>query len=201
MLTIATAGVTLAIVSVSHGGEIRWYRFPLADRDAAMDYTDILASEVMQRSVDTVSPDMTLSELERAFLECGVSGFPVVENDDIVGVISRSDVVRQLFYEHDTAERTSDFYRDAEGFHELPLKTPEQIAARVGERIESLKVRDIMHRGLFAVPPEQPLRAVAQTIQDNRIHRVLVTREGRLLGVISASDFVRLYATGRIRAE
>jgi CBS domain-containing protein len=39
-----------------------------------------------------------------------------------------------------------------------------------------------MHRQVFAVPANQPLRAVAKAMVDNDIHRVLVTREGRLLG-------------------
>jgi CBS domain-containing protein len=65
--------------------------------------------------------------------------------------------------------------------------------------MEHLTVGDVMHRQLFAVSPDQPLRAVAETMVDNGIHRVLVTREGRLLGVISTSDFVRLYAQGRIK--
>jgi CBS domain-containing protein len=56
-----------------------------------------------------------------------------------------------------------------------------------------------MHRRFFAVSPEQPLRAVAEMMLDNGIHRVLATREGRLLGVISTSDFVRLYAQRRIK--
>ena len=36
---------------------------------------------------------------------------------------------------------------------------------------------------------------------DNNIHRVLVTQEGKLLGLISTTDFVRLYAEGRIKSE
>jgi CBS domain-containing protein len=65
--------------------------------------------------------------------------------------------------------------------------------------MEQLAVGDVMHRQLFAVPPDQPLRAIAQTLVENAIHRVLVTQEGKLLGVILTSDFVRLYALGRVK--
>ena len=160
---------------------------------------DMVASEVMRRSVQTVSAAISLPELERAFVRAGIWGFPVVDDERVVGVVSRSDIIQQLDLEHQTAKRTSDFYRDANGFHEVPLATGDQIADRVGERMEQLTVQDVMHRQLFAVAPDQPLRAVAQTMVDNDIHRVLVTREGRLIGVISTSDFVRLYAEGRIQ--
>jgi len=160
---------------------------------------DMIATEAMRRYVQTVTASMSLPELDRAFIEYGVWGFPVVDGDKLVGVVSRSDIVRQLDTEHEAASRTSDFYRDANGFHEVPRSTEKQLADRVGERMEQLKVSDVMHRQIFAVPPEQPLRTVAEAMVDNDIHRVLVTREGRLLGVISTSDFVRLYAQGKIK--
>jgi CBS domain-containing protein len=160
---------------------------------------DMTATEIMRRCVQTVAASMPLPKLERAFVQAGVSGFPVIDGNQVVGVVSRSDIVRQLDLEHQTAKCTSDFYRDANGFHEVSLKTSTQVADRVGERMEQLTAGDVMHRQIFAVPPDQPLRAVAQTMVDNGIHRVLVTQEGRLLGVISTSDFVRLYVQGRIK--
>ena len=92
---------------------------------------DIVATEIMRRSVQTVAASMSLPEVEHALIQAGVSGFPVTDSDQIVGVVSRSDIVRQLDLEHQTATRTSDFYRDADGFHELPLKTNSQVADRV----------------------------------------------------------------------
>lgn len=160
---------------------------------------DLIATEVMRQHVQTVPASMPLPDLERAFVEVGVSGFAVVEGDQVVGVVSRTDIVRQLDLERQTAQRTSDFYRDGTGFHEPPLETSAQRAGRIGERMEQLTVRDVMHHQLFAVSPEQPLRAIAETMVDNDIHRVLVTREGKLQGVISTTDFVRLYAQGRLK--
>jgi CBS domain-containing protein len=83
---------------------------------------DLVAAEVMRRAVKTVPASMPLHELERHFTESGVSGFPVVEGDQLVGVISRSDIVRQLAEERQTAQRTSDFYRDGNEFREIPWR-------------------------------------------------------------------------------
>jgi len=160
---------------------------------------DITATEVMRRCVQTVPATMSLPELERAFTRAGVWGFPVVDGERVIGVVSRSDVVGRLDLEHQTAQKTSDFYRDANGFHEAPLVTTEEISGRVGERMEHLTVQDVMHRHIYSVPPEHPLRAVAGAMIEHDIHRILVTREGKLLGVISTGDFVRLYTQGRIK--
>lgn len=161
---------------------------------------DILATQVMRRSVQTVPPSMTLPDLEHAFVQSGVSAFPVVEGDQLLGVVSRSDIVSQLDLERRTAQRTSDFFTDEnDEFHEVPLETTEQITERVGDRMENLTVADVMNRQTIAARPDQPLRLIAELMIEHSIHRVLITLEGRLLGVVSTSDFVRLYAQGRIR--
>jgi CBS domain-containing protein len=162
---------------------------------------ELLVKQIMKRNVQTIAPDVTLPELEKAFVNEGVSGFPVVEEGELVGIVSRSDVVRQLFLEHHAAETTSDFYFDSDGFHEVPLVTFEQIADRVGERIEELKVKDVMSRALVKVSPDQPLRQLAQTMTDNRIHRVLVTEKDHLVGLVSSLDLVRLIASGRLKPD
>lgn len=162
---------------------------------------DLLVKQIMQRNIQTVAPDVALPDLEKAFVKAGVSGFPVVDKGELVGIVSRSDIVRQLYTEHLAAERTSDFYFDEAGFHEVPLVTFEQIADRVGERIEQLQVKDVMSRALLKVSPDQPLRMVAQTLTDNHIHRVLVTEGGRLVGLVSALDLVGLIANGRVKAD
>lgn len=159
---------------------------------------DLIASEVMHRSVKTVPAQLSLLELDRRLVEASVSGFAVVDEDRLVGVVSRADILRALDVERIAAHATSDFYRDSQGFHEVPLQTLAETAARIGERLEQLTVRDVMHRDLVAVSPDQSLRTVAEMMMDRDVHRVLVTRDGRLLGLISSSDFARLYATGRI---
>lgn len=161
----------------------------------------MLVKQVMQRNVHTIALEVTLPDLEEAFVKQGVSGFPVVDKGELVGIVSRSDIVRQLFLEHHAAKTTSDFYLDDDGFHEIPLVTFEQIADRVGERIERLKVKDVMSRVLVKVSPDSPLRMVAQMLTDNHVHRVLVTEGNRLLGIVSSLDLVLLIANGRVRAD
>lgn len=162
---------------------------------------DLLVKQIMQRNVRTVSPNVTLPELEKAFVQEAISGFPVVDQGELVGIVSRSDIVRQLVLEHHVAERTSDFYFDQEGFHEVPAVTFDQIADRVGERIEQLQVKDVMSRRLVKISPNASLKMVAQTLTDHRLHRVLVTEDNRLLGIVSSLDLVELIANGRVRAD
>lgn len=53
-------------------------------------------SEVMSDAVTTVSPDLPLTRVLQTMLELGNTGFPVVENGRLVGMITRRDLMRGL---------------------------------------------------------------------------------------------------------
>ena len=74
----------------------------------------LTAAHAMQTDVETVLPTMGLVDLERQFLIRGLNGFPVVEQGKLIGIVSRSDVVRILSVERSVAEQASDFYRSFE---------------------------------------------------------------------------------------
>lgn len=155
--------------------------------------------ELMDVKVDTVPPDMPLAELDQHFVEKQVSGFPVVEEGRLVGVVSRSDVVRQLALERQLAERTSDFYWDHSGFHEERIESINEVAARVGQQIENLRVRDMMSNHVVVVSPDDSVEIAAQKFLQRRVHRAPVVDAGRLVGLITTLHFVSLFAEHRVR--
>jgi len=160
----------------------------------------LIARDIMQAKPRSVSPETTLPELQRTLLSAKMSGFPVVQGGRLVGVVSRSDVVRQLSVEQSLGEVLSDYQREAGGENgdEAFL---ERVAQHLGRRMEKLRVADVMITSVLSVPPDAPLQLVARTLVDNRIHRLLVVEDGRLLGLISSTDLVRLVAEGRLEAR
>jgi CBS domain-containing protein len=73
--------------------------FILTTDSPAPHYTDIInrpASSVMTTNPETVSPDLPLSRLLQQLVEMRTKSFPVVENDRLVGIISREDVLKAL---------------------------------------------------------------------------------------------------------
>jgi CBS domain-containing protein len=54
------------------------------------------AADMMTRDVDTVGPDTTVREAARLIHESGHNRLPVVEDDKLVGVVTRLDVLGAL---------------------------------------------------------------------------------------------------------
>ncbi len=154
----------------------------------------------MSTNVATASPKWTIAEFERQLCAKKVSGFPVVDQDRLVGVVSRSDIVRQLTLEHSRADSMSDYFRrdDADDAElEQSLLEAEQF---VGTRLATLRVSDVMSPPTFLAAPEMTAREVAQLMVGNKIHRLPVADDGRLVGLISSLDLVRLIALGELES-
>jgi len=57
---------------------------------------------------------------------------------------------------------------------------------------DDLLVRDIMTPAVFSVPEDATVSEVASRMLDSHVHRLLVTREGRPVGIITTSDLLGL---------
>ena len=154
---------------------------------------DLSASAVMTKDVKTVSPDLSVPELEEKLLYDRVTGYPVVEGDRLVGVVSRADLIRHLDLERSIVEIAADYYGT-----DFAAPRDNWVAEKTGRQVDQLQVRDVMSPYLIKVLPTEPLKHVAKLMMKEKVHRVLVTQGDQLQGVISAFDFVKLYSTERI---
>ena len=111
----------------------------------------------------TLPDDMSVAEAASFLLENEISGAPVEDQKgEIVGVVSLVDIV-------------------AASLH--PDGEPD---------LESLFVADIMSTDVEAVGEDATVSEVATTMLNGHIHRLLVTRDGNAIGLISTSDLLGL---------
>ena len=104
----------------------------------------VTVGEVMTRDVATVSPDMNLKDVDRFLLEREVSGAPVVDGDRLLGIVSRTDVIRVLYDEQREAQRVSDFYTSP---FPIPISALEHLAKdsrQIAEHLIKRKVSEVM---------------------------------------------------------
>ena len=131
---------------------------------------DLVVADLMSLDPVVVAVDAPLEDAEQLMHDRSVSGLPVVDGTgDLVGVISRTDVLEDG-------------------------NVPAAILLR--RRPSGLRVGELMASPAVTVSPMTPLRDAARVMHDRRIHRLVVVEDGRAIGILSASDFVGLYAEG-----
>jgi CBS domain-containing protein len=148
----------------------------------------------MQTQVVTVNPSLSLVELELLLEREGVSGMPVVDGTELCGVVSRTDLIRALANAEGSAEATLAYYREVAG----AAPGPTSAVRMASEQVATSLVRDIMTTEILAVSGDRPVREVAQMMLAREVHRLLVTEEGRLLGLLTTFDLVRAIGDGRL---
>ena len=159
----------------------------------------ITAASLMQSDPQSVDPSMPITKLERLFLSSGFGGFPVVEEGRLVGVVSRSDVVRSIQAEQSRAEQISDYYlSNLTDAPQPEAASFEATAAQVGVRLAGLKVDDVMSHRVVSVAAKDPIRDVASFMVEGQIHRVPVVEGDRLVGLLTSTDLVRAIAEGKL---
>ncbi len=141
------------------------------------------AKDIMRRNPVTVSEGMTVRELARVFVERRISGAPVVDREGrLRGVISQTDLVRRD-REMRPASELPAFYQPAE-----------KVVDASGYQVEDpdyARVRDIMTPAVLAAEEETPIEEVARMMLRKRIHRIIITRRGRLVGIVTTMDMLR----------
>lgn len=151
--------------------------------------TGTTVSSIMQRDVLSVEDDWSLNRLARFLTDNQISGAPVIsEGGELIGVVSLTDIVR---YES-MPESRADLHDTHEYYlHTLNMQvTQEEATTFHAERESSATVRDIMTPMIFEVDENASIEEVADTMVKGHIHRLFVTRNKQIAGVVSALDMV-----------
>lgn len=177
--------------------------------------------DIMSSDIVTLNPETSLRDAMELLAEKHISGAPVVAGAGVVGVVSASDV---LSFEaaapaipawHGERPEQGDFEtgEDWQEGTEAPAayftELWEDAGADVAERIEQLEgpewdaladhtVGEAMTPGVRCVQAGASLEEAAGYMLDHGIHRALVLDHERLVGIITATDFMRVVA-GRAR--
>ncbi len=75
------------------------------DKNNAQDHflTYLTAADVMQSQVETIPPDLSISELLEFMTNSHHRGFPVVKDGSLVGIITQSDLVKADTFNHEVS--------------------------------------------------------------------------------------------------
>src|SRR5581483_9911170 len=143
--------------------------------------------DVMTRDVVVVRRDATVPEVARLLWTHRISGLPVVDDAGaVVGIVTELDLmVRNANLRFPTYLRVLDVM--------IPLGMPRDFDEEM-RRALATTAGDLMTSPVVTVQPDTDLADAATLMVDKRVNPVPVLQDGRLVGIISRSDFVRLMA-------
>ena len=133
------------------------------------------ARDVMTTDVISVGPETTIGEIAALLLQHRISAVPVIDDGNIVGIVSEGDLMRRP--ETDTDAASSPW---------LSLLTGPGVAPDRFSKAHGTTAREVMTRNVVTVTPETPLDEVAGVLELKRIKRVPVVEDGRLVGILAA---------------
>ncbi|MCL6416470.1 CBS domain-containing protein [Aestuariirhabdus sp. Z084] len=147
----------------------------------------LAARQLMTPDVLSVSANWDIPELASFFAEYKLSGAPVLNQEgELVGVVSITDILRYSNnpqYKDEVVSKQN-FYNEQ--------------SARLSDQVDDLefcgqrRVSDIMTAQIIAVDAGAGVEEITQVMATNNIHRIFVTEDDQIIGIVSSMDVVRL---------
>ncbi len=123
-------------------------------------------SNIMRTNVITIPSSTLLFEARRIMDERRIRRLPVVDGQELVGLVTKEDL-------------------DKIG----PLESRSYTINEINYNFNKLTVGDVMHREVIAVTPDTSVEAAIATAQSNRVGALPVLEKGKLVGIVTTNDF------------
>lgn len=136
-------------------------------------------SDVMTENVFTVAVDTPLKTVATRMMEYGVTGFPVVVGDRVLGVISETDILFK--------ERTAP---DRKGVVDWLVHYAEDPPVA---KLEARTAGQSMTAPAVTIASTRSIADAATMMLDLGIDRLPVVDGGRLVGIVTRTDLVRAF--------
>ncbi len=132
-------------------------------------FDKITVKEIMTKDLVVVSPTERLVHARRLMIESHVGRLPVVDDDELVGMITSKDLMR--------------------AFIDFRKKVPEKYQKA---QIKDVFVGDIMSSNPQFVSKEMPISEISKIMIETGYNGLPVVDEGKVIGIITQTDILRL---------
>ncbi len=127
-------------------------------------------SQIMTKEVVTLTTKNNLSDAESLFREHGVRHLPVVNGNQLVGILSYSDLLKISFSELSDDEKRIDT-----------------------AVFDMYTIEQVMAKNPVSVSPNKTIREVTELLAEQSFHSVPVTENGELKGVVTTTDLLKYF--------
>ncbi len=143
----------------------------------------LIAKDCMSHKIRSIGPDVNAKEALKTLLESGMSGLPVLnKRGAVLGVFTEKEVLTAIL---------PAYVKNVGAF--VYGEDSKTVLKRVA-RLDRFLVKDVMRKEVQTVTEETPLSEVSRVMLTRSERRVIVTKDGKAVGVITRSDVVRALA-------
>lgn len=128
---------------------------------------NVPVSEIMSKDLITLGPKNSLYEAEKLFNRHNIRHIPIVDNKRLVGMISRTDLLRISFADLDESDE-----------FDVPVV------------YEMFGIPDIMTRMPVFVEVDSTIKETAEILARQNFHSLPVLDKGILVGIITSTDLI-----------
>lgn len=133
----------------------------------------MLVRDYMTKDVFTLRVDKKLVIADELMKWAHVRHVPVVDQDGrLVGIVSHRDLLRASISSIETRVA----------------------AAEKRQHLSSVTVREVMQAQVQTISPDAPVQEAAKLMRERKIGCLPVVADGRLIGIITESDLLRIVA-------
>ena len=146
--------------------------------------------DIMTRQVITCEASTSIKEAARLMFLNGLTGLPVLDKQDkLVGIITEYDLMR--IEDHLHLPVTFGFLGSIVTL-DNPLNGSE--VEKQLKKLAATKVEDLMTKDVKIIEPDASIEDVAELFLHKKVNPVPVVENGKLVGIISRADIVKLIA-------
>jgi CBS domain-containing protein len=147
----------------------------------------VTVADVMTANVKTISPETPVRDIARLLHTLRLSGAPVVDSaGNIVGIVTEGDLIRHTAAIGEQSEDPPSWWQT--------LLTSEGKMARDYAKRHGRTTKDVMTEKVITITETAPVADVARAMERHRIKRLPVVRDGKLVGIVSRSDLLKILA-------
>lgn len=131
--------------------------------------------DAMVKDVIKISADDPLDKAIDLLSKKDISGMPVIKDENVVGILSESDILRKM------------------GLKDL-------ISIDVGDvdkikKIQSLRVEDVMNKEIYFVKEDDDVTVAIRIMNEKDVNRLpVVNKKNKLVGILTRGDVIRVFA-------
>lgn len=155
---------------------------------------ELTAADIMPAGVPSVGPDASIADVLRVMVKYDVAGVAVVDNDEIVGIITESDVVAR---QADVDTPLPVPFLDAIFVVDAGRSYPEEI-----RKVLAIYASQLMTAPVTSIRSIANLEQIATVMMERDVHPLPVVDENnQYIGIVSRRDLVRVIAEMETRVS